>query len=88
MFYIVRTLPFGIKLYNSQRNAQVFLSIYIFPSALHVSGLRLAHLQMQVYNFGSGSSLHPGPDADTIPRSLEPRLSFTPVSEDGLKESP
>jgi hypothetical protein len=33
------------------------LLIYLFTSALHVSGFRLAHLQRQVYNFGSGSSL-------------------------------
>jgi hypothetical protein len=31
--------------------------IYLFTSALHISGLLLAHLQGQVYNFGSGSSL-------------------------------
>jgi hypothetical protein len=31
--------------------------IYLFTSALHVSGFLLAHLQRQVYNFGSGSSL-------------------------------
>jgi hypothetical protein len=47
----------GMKLYNDQRNALVFECIYLFTSALHVSGFLLAHLQMQVYNFGSGSSL-------------------------------
>jgi hypothetical protein len=31
--------------------------IYLFISTLHVSGFLLAHLQRQVYNFGSGSSL-------------------------------
>jgi hypothetical protein len=31
--------------------------IYLSFSALHVSGFLLAHLQRQVYNFGSGSSL-------------------------------
>jgi hypothetical protein len=31
--------------------------INLFTSALHVSGFLLAHLQRQVYNFGSGSSL-------------------------------
>jgi hypothetical protein len=30
--------------------------IYLFTSALHVSGFLLAHLHRQVYNFGSGSS--------------------------------
>jgi hypothetical protein len=34
-----------------------FKFIYLFSSALHVSGFLLAHLQRQVYNFGSGSSL-------------------------------
>jgi hypothetical protein len=31
--------------------------IYLFTSALNVSGFLLAHIQMQAYNFGSGSSL-------------------------------
>jgi hypothetical protein len=31
--------------------------IYLFTSALHVLGFLLAHLQRQVYNFGSGSGL-------------------------------
>jgi hypothetical protein len=53
-----------MKLYNDQRNAQVF--IYLFTSALRVLGFLLAHLQRQVYKFGSGSSflgmvLVPGP---------------------------
>jgi hypothetical protein len=48
---------FGMKLYNDQRNAQVFNFISLFPSASHVSGFLLAHLQRQVYNFGSGSNL-------------------------------
>jgi hypothetical protein len=43
-----------MKLYNDQRNAQVF---NLFVSALHVLGFLLAHLQKQVYNLGSGSSL-------------------------------
>jgi hypothetical protein len=36
-----------MKLYNDQRNAQVFSFICLFPSALHVSGFLLAHLQRQ-----------------------------------------
>jgi hypothetical protein len=43
-----------IKLYNDQRNAQVFKFIYLFTSALHVSGFLLAHFQR---HFGDGSSL-------------------------------
>jgi hypothetical protein len=31
--------------------------IYLFTSAINVSGFLLAHLQRQVYKFGSGSSL-------------------------------
>jgi hypothetical protein len=38
-----------MKLYNDQRNAQVF---HLFTSALHVSGFLVAHFQRQVYNFG------------------------------------
>jgi hypothetical protein len=44
-------------MHNDQRNAQVFKLIYLFTSALHVSGFPLAHLQWQVYNFGGGSSV-------------------------------
>jgi hypothetical protein len=43
-----------LKLYYDQRNAQVF-NLFLFTSALYVSGFLLAHLQRQVYNFGSGS---------------------------------
>jgi hypothetical protein len=46
-----------MKLYNEQRNAQVFNLFIYFTSALYVSGFLLAHLQRQVYNFGRGSSL-------------------------------
>jgi hypothetical protein len=46
-----------MKLYNDKRNAQVFNFFYQFTSALRVSGFLLAHLQRQVYNFSSGSSL-------------------------------
>jgi hypothetical protein len=48
-FYVVRTAHFGMKLYNDQCNAQIFKFIYLFTSALHVSGFLLAHLQRQVY---------------------------------------
>jgi hypothetical protein len=49
--------------------------MYLFTSALHVSGFHLAHLQRQAYNFGSGSS-------------LLLMVTCTPASEDGIKESP
>jgi hypothetical protein len=49
--YVVKTVHFGIKLYNDQHNAQVFKFIYLFSSPSHVSGFLLAHLQKQVYNF-------------------------------------
>jgi hypothetical protein len=57
IFYIVRTVHFGMKLYNDQRNVQVFNFICVFTSALQVSGFLLAHLQRQVYNFDRGSNL-------------------------------
>jgi hypothetical protein len=56
-FCVVRTVHFGIKLYNDQRNAQVFNFIYLFTSALHALGFLLVHPQGQVYNFSIGSSL-------------------------------
>jgi hypothetical protein len=31
---------------------QIFKFIYLFTSALHVSGFLLTHLKWQVYNFG------------------------------------
>jgi hypothetical protein len=43
-----------LKLYNDQRNAQVFKFIYLLTSALHVSGFLLAHPHRQVFKFGSG----------------------------------
>jgi hypothetical protein len=68
-----------------------FLFIYLFTSALKVSGFLLAHLQGQVYNFGSGSSLLV---MVSMPRALTPYpgdlnhcRSCTPAPEDGLKES-
>jgi hypothetical protein len=38
IFYVVMTVHFEMKLYNNQRNAQVFKFISLFTSALHVSG--------------------------------------------------
>jgi hypothetical protein len=37
-FYVVRTMHFGMKLYNDQRNAQVF---NLFASALHIRNNQL-----------------------------------------------
>jgi hypothetical protein len=49
LLYGVRTVHFGMKLYNDQLNAQVLIYfIYLFTSALHVSGFLLAHLHRQV----------------------------------------
>jgi hypothetical protein len=36
--YAVKMVHFGMKLHNNQRNAQAFLFISLFTSALHVSG--------------------------------------------------
>jgi hypothetical protein len=38
MFYVVKTVQFGMILYNDQRNAHAVNFIYLFTSALHVSG--------------------------------------------------
>jgi hypothetical protein len=84
------TLPESVKsisFCNDQLNAQVFkfYFIYLFNSALHVSSFLLAHLQRQVYNFGSGSSLL---GMVSAPGDLNHCRSCTPACEDGLKESP
>jgi hypothetical protein len=53
---VVRIMHFGMKLYNDQHNAQVFnLLIYLFISALDVSGFLLAPLQWQMENFWDGT---------------------------------
>jgi hypothetical protein len=54
VFCVVKTVHFGIKLYNDQGNAQVF---NLFISALHVSGFLLTHLQRQMYKSDNGLSL-------------------------------
>jgi hypothetical protein len=66
--------------------------IYLFTSALHVSGFLLAHLQREEYNIGIGSRY---PVAVVSARVLTPHpgdlnrcRSCTPASEDGLIERP
>jgi hypothetical protein len=79
-----------MKLYNDQRNAQVFnLFFYLYISYMFRAFL-LAHIEKQVYNFHSGSSLLgiQRPGADTIPIDLNHCRSCKPATEDGLKESP
>jgi hypothetical protein len=59
------------------------LLIYLFTSALHVSGFLLTHLQRQVYNFSNGSiarALTP------YPGDLNHCRSCTPASEGRLKK--
>jgi hypothetical protein len=56
-FYVERTVHFGMKLYNDERNAQVFNLFICLLLPYTFRGVLLAHLQRQVYNFGSGSSL-------------------------------
>jgi hypothetical protein len=47
-----------MKLYNDQIDAQALINfMYLFTTALHVSGFLLTQLQRQVNNFGSGSNL-------------------------------
>jgi hypothetical protein len=51
------TAQFGMKLCNDQRDAQVFnLFIYLLLPYMF-RGFLLDHLQRQVNNFGSGSSM-------------------------------
>jgi hypothetical protein len=65
-----------ITLYNDQPNAQVFnLFIYLFLP--YMFRLSLAHLQRQVYNFGSGS-IHLG--MVSAPESVGD-TSSTPIPE-------
>jgi hypothetical protein len=45
-----------MKLYNDQHNAQVF-NLFICLLLPYMFRASLAHLQRQVYKFGSGSSL-------------------------------
>jgi hypothetical protein len=56
LFYVEKIVLFGLKLYNEQCNAQVF-NLFSIYSALHILNFLLAHLQRQVYDFGSGPSL-------------------------------
>jgi hypothetical protein len=50
------TVYFGMKLYNDERNSQVFnLFIYLLPPYMFQGFL--VHLKRQVYKFGSGLSL-------------------------------
>jgi hypothetical protein len=49
--YVVRTVHFGIKLPNDQRNAQV-LNLFINLILPYMFWAFLAHFQRQVYNFG------------------------------------
>jgi hypothetical protein len=72
-----------MKLYNDQRNAQVFnLSIYVCFTGLGLSFSPSSEAGVQIRQWFKG--------ADTIPSRLEPlpNLYSTPASEDGLKESP
>jgi hypothetical protein len=46
-----------MKLYNDQRNAQVFNLFIYLPLPYKFRAFLLVHLQTQVYNFGSCSSL-------------------------------
>jgi hypothetical protein len=71
------------------------LFVYLFISAFRVLGFLLAHLQRQVYYFGSGSSLLTVVSAFGLAEALTPYpgglnhcRSCTPAYEDGLKELP
>jgi hypothetical protein len=77
------TVQFEMKLYNNQRNAQVFLFISLFASVLLVSGFLQAYLQEALCTVPTwpGRWLH---TEETRPL---PNL-YLAASEDGLKESP
>jgi hypothetical protein len=78
-----RKMVTGLKLYNKQRNAQFF---YLFPYLLlHYMFRAFFNPMFKRYC----APFQPDPDADTIPRRLEPLPNlYTVPLEDGLKESP
>jgi hypothetical protein len=74
-FYVVRTMHFGMKLYNDQRNAQVF-NLFIY--------LPLPYM-FRAFKFKYGVSAR---SLTPYPGDLNHCRSCTSASEDGLKESP
>jgi hypothetical protein len=86
--FVIRTVHFGIKLCSDQRNVQVFKFIYLFNYALYVSGILLAHLQTQVYNYGSGSGFILARALTPYPEYLNKRRNCTPGSERWVKTKP
>jgi hypothetical protein len=83
-FDVVMTVHFGMKLYNDQRNAQVFnLSIHFCLTSFGLSLSPSSEAGLQIRQWFKS----PGYDV-SIPRRLEPRRICTPASEDDLKESP
>jgi hypothetical protein len=87
-FYVISTVHFGIILCNDQLNAQVFKFIYLLTYALHVLGFLLAHLQTQLYNFGSGSGLISARALTPYPEYLNKRRNCTPGCERWAKVKP
>jgi hypothetical protein len=81
IFYVGRTVHFGMKLYNDQRNAHVFncLSIYFCPTRF---GLSFSP------SSGAGVQFRQWLGAGTITGDLNYCRNYTPASDDGLKESP
>jgi hypothetical protein len=73
---------FEMKLYNDQRNAQIF-NLFIYLVVSHVSGFPEAHLQKRVYKFGSGLFFWVWVSAWAL-TPQETRNHY----RDGLKESP
>jgi hypothetical protein len=77
IFYAVRTVHFGMKIYNDQRNAHVF-NLFIY---LVLPYMFRAFFSPTVYGV-SARALTP------YPGDLNRCRSCTPASENGLKESP
>src|SRR5215475_2241803 len=78
-FYVVRTVHFGMKLYNDQRNAQVFnLFIYLLlPYMFRLSIIPFSEAGVQLRQWFKS----PG-------YGVSARDSCTPASEDVLTKSP
>jgi hypothetical protein len=93
LLQLLCTNPSTIKLYNDQINAQVFnlfyASIYIcltfFGLSFNPSSEAGVQLRQLFKSPGYGVSARA---LTTNPRDLSNCRSCTPVSEDGLKESP
>jgi hypothetical protein len=92
LFCVVGTVNFGLKMYNNQRNTQVFKNLFVYLILLTCFGLSFSpssgagvHFRQWFKSHGNGVSAR----ALTPYRgALTHCLNCTPAPEDGLKESP